>query len=69
MDEVIIDIDKELAILRGPKKGQGRLAPVQSFCGYSASRHNKPCFDKSLILDIIFVANGASFLTLCREYV
>ena len=42
MDGVIIDIDKELAILREPQGRPGRLAPVQSFRGYSTGRHNEP---------------------------
>lgn len=49
MDEVIIDIDKELAILRSPKKGQGRLAPVQSFVAIPLAATTSPAL---IIVDI-----------------
>jgi hypothetical protein len=39
MGEGIIDIDKELATRGDPNEGQGRLALVQSFRGYSTIRH------------------------------
>lgn len=39
MGEGIIDIDNELATLGDLNEGQGRLALVQSFRGYSTIRH------------------------------